>query len=64
MVTQQMKGMGPGLVGKHACTVAPHGCHPHSQCHWFQEKENDTCTLRKINNLSLLLFSISFLVHS
>ena len=49
MVTQQMKGMGPGLVGKHACTVAPHGCHPQPQCHWFQEKENDNCTLKTFN---------------
>ena len=64
MVTQQRKAMGPRLVEKFACTVAPHGCHPQSQCHWFQEKENDTCTLNKINNILLLLFSVSCLVHS
>ena len=64
MVTQQKKGMGPRLVGKYACTMAPHGCHPQSQCHWFQEKENDTCILKKVNSFSLLLFSVSCLVHS
>ena len=41
--------MEPRLVEIYACIVAPHGCHPQSQSHWFQEKENDTCTLKKLN---------------
>ena len=51
MLTQQRKAKGPRLVEKHARTMAPHGCHPQSRHHWFQEKENDTCTLKKINHL-------------
>ena len=45
-VNQQRKAMGPRLVEKCACTVALHGCHPQSQSHPFQEKENDTCTFK------------------
>ena len=48
-VFQQRKAMEPRLVEIYACIVAPHGCHPQSQSHWFQEKENDTCTLKKLN---------------
>lgn len=47
MLIQQRKATGPGLVGKRACTVAPHGCHPQSQRHLSQEKENHTCTLKR-----------------
>lgn len=46
-VTQQRKAMGPRLVGKCPCTEAPHGCHPQSQSHRFQEKENHTCTFKR-----------------
>lgn len=48
--TRQMKAMGLGEAEKLACTVAPHGCHPQSQCHSHQEKQNDTCTYRKKEN--------------
>ena len=47
--------MGPMLVEKYAYTVAPHGCHPQSQCHWFREKENDTRTLKKIKQLLITI---------
>jgi hypothetical protein len=57
-VTQQRKAMGPRLAGKCACTMAPHGCHPQSQSHPFQEKENDTCTLKR-ERLWLLKFPLS-----
>jgi hypothetical protein len=50
-VNQQRKAMGPRLVEKCACTVALHGCHPESQSHPFQEKENDTCTFKTDRHL-------------
>ena len=44
-VSRQRKATGPRLEGKHACTMAPHDCHPQSRCHQFSEKGSHICTL-------------------
>lgn len=43
MVNQQKKAMEPSLVERHACIVVPHGYHPQSHSHWYQEMGTDTC---------------------
>jgi hypothetical protein len=47
MVSQQRKAKEPRQVGRRACIVARHGCHPQSHCHWFQEKEIEICTFKE-----------------
>lgn len=47
-------------MGTHACIAAPHDCHPQSQCHSFQGKENDTGTFGEKKGLKDSLFYFCF----